>query len=109
MTYLAWMVFIVTAILEVGGDAVIRKGLRGNGVFIILIGVAMLGLYGVVVNMVRWAFSKLLGVYVAVFALISILFGRFMFGEHIPGSTWVGLSVIICGGMIIQFGDKIQI
>jgi drug/metabolite transporter superfamily protein YnfA len=109
MTYFAWLVFIAAAILEVGGDAVVRKGLRGSGVLVILMGAAMLGLYGVVVNTVKWDFSRLLGVYVAVFALISILSGRFVFDENIPGSTWIGLSVIICGGMIIQFGDKIKI
>jgi small multidrug resistance family-3 protein len=72
-----------------------------------MIGFAMLGCYGVVVNMVKWDFSKMLGVYVAIFALISILFGRFVFKETIPAATWIGLSVIMCGGMIIQFGNKV--
>ncbi len=79
VTFLAWFVFIAAAILEVGGDAVVRKGLRGSGLIVILIGFAMLGCYGVVVNMVKWDFSKLLGVYVAIFALVSILFGRYVF------------------------------
>jgi small multidrug resistance family-3 protein len=109
MTYLAWFIFISAAILEVGGDAVVRKGLRGSGLIAIMIGFTMLGCYGVVVNMVKWDFSKLLGVYVAVFAVISILFGRFVFKENIPAATWIGLIVIIGGGMIIQFGDKIKI
>ncbi len=107
MTYLAWLVFVGAAILEVGGDAVVRKGLRGSSLIIILTGCATLGCYGVVVNIVKWDFSKLLGVYVAVFAVISILFGRFVFRETIPNSTWIGLMVIVCGAMIIQFGDKI--
>ncbi len=107
LTYLAWIVFIAAAILEVGGDAVVRKGLRGSALLIILIGFAMLGCYGVVVNMVKWDFSKLLGVYVAVFALVSILFGRFVFNESIPVPTWIGLLVIMGGAMIIQFGDRI--
>ena len=105
MTYLAWIIFIGAALLEVGGDAVARKGLRGSGLIIILIGFAMLGCYGVVVNMVKWDFSKLLGVYVAIFAIISILFGRFVFKETIPAATWIGLMVIIGGGMIIQFSN----
>jgi len=105
LTYLAWLIFIGAAILEVSGDAVIRKGLRGSGLIIIMIGFAMLGCYGVVVNMVKWDFSKLLGVYVAIFAIISILFGRFVFKETIPAATWIGLMVIISGGMIIQFGS----
>jgi small multidrug resistance family-3 protein len=63
MTYFAWLVFIAAAILEVGGDAVVRKGLRGSGVLVILMGAAMLGLYGVVVNTVKWDFSRLVGFY----------------------------------------------
>jgi len=109
MTYAAWLIFIAAAVLEVGGDAVVRKGLHGGGLITIMIGFVMLGCYGVVVNMVKWDFSKLLGVYVAIFALISILFGRFVFKEEIPAATWIGLCVIMCGGMIIQFGDKIKI
>ncbi len=107
MTYFVWVVFICAAILEVGGDAVVRKGLRGSGLMVILIGCAMLGFYGVVVNTVKWDFSKLLGVYVAIFAVISVLFGQFVFEEKIPTATWIGLMIIICGGMIIQFGSKI--
>lgn len=107
MTYFAWFIFICAALLEVGGDAIVRKGLRGNNLIIILIGCVVLGSYGVVVNTVKWDFSKLLGVYVAIFAFISILFGHFVFKENIPNSTWIGLVVIICGALIIQFGNKL--
>jgi drug/metabolite transporter superfamily protein YnfA len=106
MTYLAWLVFVGAAVLEVGGDAVVRKGLRASGLFVVLLGAAILGGYGVVVNMVKWDFSKLLGVYVAVFAVVSVLFGRFVFKESIPGATWIGLAVIVAGGAIIQFGSR---
>jgi small multidrug resistance family-3 protein len=106
MTYLSWLIFVGAALLEVCGDAVVRKGLRGSNLSIILIGFTMLGCYGVVVNMVKWDFSKMLGVYVALFALISVLFGKSVFKENIPGSTWIGLIVIMCGALIIQFGNK---
>ena len=106
MTYLTWLIFIGAALLEVGGDAVIRKGLRGSNLIIIMIGCAMLGSYGVVVNTVKWDFSKLLGVYVAVFALMSVLFGRLVFRENIPNTTWIGLIIVICGAMIIQLGNR---
>jgi small multidrug resistance family-3 protein len=106
MTFLAWLVFIGAAILEVGGDAVIRKGLRGGNLIVIIVGCTLLGAYGVVVNTVRWHFSKLLGVYVAVFAAVSILYGRFVFKEHILNTTWIGLGIIIFGAMVIQFGNR---
>lgn len=38
MTYFAWFIFICAAILEVGGDAIVRKGLRGNNLIIVLVG-----------------------------------------------------------------------
>ena len=55
----------------------IRKGLRGGGAWLIGAGFLGLGSYGIIVNTVRWDFSKLIGVYVCVFALVSILAGRF--------------------------------
>src|SRR5579885_121264 len=106
MTLLAWLLFFAAAVLEVGGDAAVRKGLRGSQSPFIVLGFVMLGCYGVVVNTVKWDFSKLLGVYVAVFALVSVLTGRYLFRETIPFSTWLGLGVILLGGAIIQFGPK---
>ena len=104
MTIMAWFIFIAAATLEVAGDAVIRKGLRGNAIWFIAAGFLMLGAYGVVVNSVKWDFSRLLGVYVAIFATVSILAGRFVFKEAIPASTWLGLAFILVGGTVIQIG-----
>lgn len=106
MTLLAWVIFIAAAVLEVGGDAVIRKGLRGGMVWLIIAGFLILGCYGVVVNTVKWDFSRLLGVYVAVFAVVSVLAGRFVFKETVPVSTWAGLAIIVIGGTVIQMGQN---
>ncbi len=106
MKLLTWLVFVVAALLEVGGDAAIRRGLRGGGLLLILGGFVVLGSYGLIVNSVNWDFSKLLGVYVAFFALVSVLCGRYVFGEYIPASTWCGLSLIVIGGLVIQFGRQ---
>jgi small multidrug resistance family-3 protein len=106
MPVIAWVVFVAAATLEVGGDAIVRKGLRGAGVAVVALGCAMLGGYGLVVNLVKWDFSKLLGVYVAVFAVISVLAGRFVFGENVPLTTWGGLALIVLGAAVIQFGGR---
>jgi small multidrug resistance family-3 protein len=103
-----WLTFIAAAVLEVGGDAIVRKGLRGSGLVMILLGCATLGLYGVIVNTVPWDFSRLLGVYVAVFAVVSVLAGRVVFGESVPTSTWIGLAIIVVGGLVIQFGKTVH-
>jgi len=105
MTFLPWLIFVAAALLEVGGDAAIRRGLRGGGLLFIVAGFVVLGSYGLIVNTLKWDFSKLLGVYVAFFALISVLCGRYIFKESISASTWFGLLFIIIGGLIIQFGS----
>lgn len=109
MTWLAWVIFIGSALLEVGGDAIIRHGLKAQGYFAIAIGFVMLGCYGILVNMIKWDFSKLLGVYVAIFAIISVMFGKLIFKESIQASTLIGLLIIAVGGAVIQFGDKIYL
>ena len=104
MIFLTWTIFIVAALLEVGGDAAIRRGLHGGGFLFILAGFVILGSYGLVVNSVKLDFSRLLGVYVAFFAVVSVAFGHWVFKEAIQTSTWIGLSIIVLGGLIIQLG-----
>jgi drug/metabolite transporter superfamily protein YnfA len=104
----AWAIFLAAAILEVVGDAMIRRGLRSGGLAFLLAGCLLLGAYGLVVNLVRWDFSRLLGVYVAVFATVGVLCGRFVFGDRVPASTWLGLAIVIVGGLVIQLGPRFQ-
>ena len=104
MEFLPWVVFALAAIFEVGGDAVIRMGIKTNNIILMLLGAVTLGGYGLIVNSVAWDFSKIFGVYVGVFALVAILFGKVLFRETIPISTWIGLGIIIAGGLVIQCG-----
>ncbi len=107
MTLSPWLIFLLAAILEVAGDAIIRRGLHGAGVVFIALGFLVLGSYGILVNTVRWDFSKLLGVYVAVFAVVSVVCGRFLFKDQVPSSTWIGLAIIVAGGLVIQSGNPL--
>ena len=106
MTFITWLIFLMAAVLEVGGDAVTRTGLRGGRWILVLLGAAMLGFYGIVVNTVRWDFSKLLGVYIAVFAVVSVLTAAFVFRESVTNATWLGIALIVVGGLVIQFGSR---
>jgi small multidrug resistance family-3 protein len=98
------LVMLLAAAFEVGGDALIRAGLRGRGWILCTTGAATLALYGIVVNLLPMDFSKLLGTYVALFALVSVLFGKIVFREAIPNATWIGLGVILCGSAVVQLG-----
>ncbi|MFZ0505489.1 MAG: hypothetical protein WAM44_17350 [Chthoniobacterales bacterium] len=104
MQFIPWMAFFLAAIFEVGGDAVIRMGIKSNNLVLMLLGAATLGGYGLIVNSVDWSFAKIFGVYVGAFALVAVLFGKFLFREQIPLSTWIGLAIIVTGGLVIQFG-----
>jgi small multidrug resistance family-3 protein len=97
-------VMLLAATCEVGGDALIRAGLRGRGWLVVVLGFATLGAYGIVVNLLPLDFSKLLATYVAFFAVVSVLFGRLVFRDEVPVSTWLGLAVILVGSAIVQFG-----
>ena len=106
MFFIPWLVFLAAATLEVAGDAIIRQGLRGKKLALVLGGCAVLASYGLLVNSLKWDFSKLLGVYVGFFALVSVLIGRIIFHEKVPTSTWLGLILIVSGCLIIQFGRR---
>lgn len=97
-------VYLGAAALEVLGDALIRRGLRGSGVFLVVAGVAVLGSYGVVVNLLQVDFSRLLGAYVGVFAVVSVAVGRLVFDDAVPASTWAGLALILAGSAVIHLG-----
>jgi drug/metabolite transporter superfamily protein YnfA len=100
----AILVFVGAAVLEVLGDALIRKGMRGSGLLVVGLGMAVLGAYGVVVNLLDLDFSRLLGAYVGIFAIVNVVIGRLMFNDQVPVSTWIGLAVILFGSMIIHVG-----
>ena len=88
------MVFVASAVLEVGGDALIRAGLRGERLALVVGGFLILGSYGLLLNTMTWDFTRLLGMYIAVFALTSALFGCFRVSRKRPhrrrgsGSCW---------------------
>jgi drug/metabolite transporter superfamily protein YnfA len=95
-------VMLVAATCEVGGDAMIRAGLKGRGGLFVAAGVVTLGAYGIIVNVLAIDFSRLLATYVAFFAIVSVVFGRVMFREAVPPSKWIGLLVILLGSAIVQ-------
>lgn len=101
---IAALVMLVAAACEVGGDAMIRAGLRGRGIAWCALGAVTLAAYGVVVNLIPMDFSRLLGTYVAFFAVVSVCFGKVLFGETVPSTTWIGLGVVLVGSAIIQVG-----
>ncbi len=104
---LVFLILLGAAVLEAGGDALVRKGLQSRGLvhqveFILLGGLTLLG-YGIVVNLPAWDFGKLLGIYVSLFFLVAQLINYFGFGQIPSISIWVGGALIVTGGLVITF------
>lgn len=106
MSFAPLAILVAAATLEVAGDAIIRAGLRGRGLLVVALGFAVLGSYGILVNRLDVDFSRLLGAYVGVFAVVSVLAGRVVFGDQVPLSTWVGLLMVLGGSAVIHFGSR---
>ena len=53
------------------------------------------------VNLPRWDFGKLLGVYVVLFFLAAQLVARVRFGQAATAPVWCGGALIVAGGLLI--------
>jgi len=98
---------LLAALLEVGGDALVRAGLHGATIparlgFLALGGVVLFA-YGVTVNLPPWDFGRLLGVYVTLFFLLAQLVSWLAFGIRPTVPILVGGALIVAGGLTITF------
>ncbi|MFI5395806.1 MAG: hypothetical protein ACHQ9S_09765 [Candidatus Binatia bacterium] len=100
-------VLMVAAALEIGGDAAVRRGLVQSAWLWLALGVITLVAYGLVVNLNRSInFGRLMGLYIAVFFLVSQLLSFVFFAERPSLSLIVGGALIVTGGFIIQMGAQ---
>jgi len=103
-------VLLVAAFLEAYGDSCFQAGLyRSSGVsrfLVFLVGAASLASYGLVVNIPRWNFGRLLGVYVVLFFLCAQIIAKVKFGQVPSVGVVVGGVLITAGGAIVSvFGS----
>ena len=102
------LVLAVAALLEAGGDGLVRAGMHAQGsvrrVALVVLGAAVLTSYGLVVNAPPWDFGRLLGTYVALFFLTGQAINLVAF--HIAPSPPVlaGGGLIVAGSLLITFG-----
>jgi small multidrug resistance family-3 protein len=97
---------VLAAILEVGGDALIRNGLKGGGVLLMIAGVIVLTAYGFMVNLTKLDFGHLMGIYIVLFFLVSQLIAVVMFKENLHMSVIVGGMLIAAGGLTLMLWHK---
>ena len=104
------LVLFTAALLEAGGDAFVRSGLKASTTasrtLLFIAGALVLFAYGYVVNAPPWDFGRLLGVYVVFFFIAAQLISFFIFHTPPSTATLVGGLFIIIGGAIISFGNS---
>jgi small multidrug resistance family-3 protein len=93
---------VLSALLEVGGDAGIRSGLQGKQAGFVL-GSVLLIAYGFVVNLSKLDFGKLMGLYIAIFFIVSQVIALLVFKEKLNPPTLVGGALIVAGGCVLTF------
>jgi small multidrug resistance family-3 protein len=99
------LTLVAAALLEVGGDAAIRWGLVRSAPVALAGGALGLAVYGFVLNTNRAVdFHRLMGVYIAVFFLVSQ--AVVAFGERPAPAVIVGGLLIAAGGLVIQISAR---
>ncbi len=93
------------AFLEAWGDSFFQVSFyRSSGwakVLAFAAGAVVLAAYGSVVNVPRWDFGKLLGVYVVLFFLMAQLLARVRFGLTPTAPIYAGGVLIVAGGLVM--------
>ena len=100
-------ILAVAALLEAGGDAIIRAGLRSSATTAraawFALGAAVLFGYGLLVNAAPWDFGQLLGLYVVFFFVAAQLISWMAFSQAPNAAVLVGGALIVAGGLVIAF------
>ena len=106
----ALLLLLLAAVLEAGGDAVVRAGLfhpaLGKRVGLLVAGGLILLAYGCAVNAPRWDFGRLLGIYVAAFFVVAQIIAWLAFRQAPTPTIWIGGALIVLGGLVITFGAR---
>jgi small multidrug resistance family-3 protein len=70
---------------------------------LLILGGVVLWLYGITVNAPGWNFGRLLGVYIAVFFVMSQVVAVCVFHEPISSPMLIGGALIVAGGLVLSY------
>lgn len=95
------LLLLLAIVLELCGDASVRVALRGRKLPLFLLGAVLLICYGTLVSFPNWTFSRTMGVYIAIFFIVSQVVAVLLLRERIQPATMVGGLLIVSGGLVI--------
>ncbi len=94
---------IAAATLEAGGNALLRQGLLRSWWPLLVAGVAILGLYGLLVNQsgLQFDYGRLMGCYIVAFFMVSQILAVIIFHDLPSTRMLAGGALILLGGLTI--------
>jgi hypothetical protein len=101
------VLLLIATTLEVSGDALVRLGIYNHAgpvrIGLFLAGAALLWGYGAFLNTAPVEFGRIVGLYIAtLFVVWQVI--NFLVFRTVPGlPMWLGGSLIITGGLIVNF------
>lgn len=101
------LVLLAAALLEAGGDALIRKALESQAgparLLLFAAGTAVLLAYGTFLNLAPLQFAQVIGLYIVLFFLVWQAIAFFTFGAVPTLPVAIGGALIVAGGLIVSF------
>lgn len=103
----AFTFLAAAAFLEAFGDSCFQAAMYHSSGWAsaaaVALGAAVLIAYGVMVNLSRWDFGRLIGVYVAVFFVSAQIINRMRFGHAPTLPICAGGALIVAGALVMAF------
>lgn len=101
---------IVCTLLEVTGDALVRKSLY-NHIGVARIGLMLLGMmlllgYGIFLNLAPVEFGKVVGLYIATLFVVWQIINYIVFRTLPTRPVIIGGSLVVIGGLIVTFWES---
>ena len=99
------VLLLIATVLEVSGDAIVRKALYAHaaaarlGLF--LLGGLLLLCYGTALNLAPLEFNRVVGLYLATFFVVWQVIGYLVFRAVPTLPILVGGALIIIGGLVV--------
>jgi drug/metabolite transporter superfamily protein YnfA len=98
------LMLLLAAVLEAGGDALVRAGLHASPLrraVLFAAGALVLFGYSYAVNAPPWDFGRLLGIYVVFFFVAAQAIAWLFFHQRPAIAVWIGGAFIVTGGAIM--------
>jgi small multidrug resistance family-3 protein len=106
-TMRVFLILLIATMLEVSGDAVVRKSIFGHAGLIrgvlFLLGAVLLFGYGFTVNLAPLEFGQVAGLYIATLFVVWQIINAIAFRAIPTVPIFIGGSMIIAGGLIVSF------